>query len=242
MLQCLYQRDGSPAPGAHPGPPRLCITITKASLDYEGTPWLSYDSHFRRVAAAAKLTDWSQVDASLWTLYFTSARLSHGSLGGPGCHLLTAEGGRHAEKEGGHTKRTGSHPAAAGTPRTHPACRYAKTGTTGVAQKPRAGSDTCALSVTPRATPAGSAPMVGKPVPVSNAQRPRGSPFSTTAQKRAVSAEPETDSYSVGEELLVDLNTFGQDVPGDCNFVGLPSEVECMNSVGVNQPESGGGN
>lgn len=57
-------------------------TITKASLDYEGTPWLSYDSHFRRVAAAAKLTDWSQVDASLWTLYFTSARLSHGSLGG----------------------------------------------------------------------------------------------------------------------------------------------------------------
>ena len=57
-------------------------TITKASLDYEGTPWLSYDSHFWRVAAVAKLTDWSQVNASLWTRYFISARLSHGSLGG----------------------------------------------------------------------------------------------------------------------------------------------------------------
>ena len=75
--------------------------------------------------------------------------------------------------------------------------------------------------------------MVGKPVPVSNAQRPRGSPFSMTAQGRAVSAEPETDSYSVGEELLVDLNPFVQDGPGDCNFVWLPSEVECMNTVGL---------
>ena len=26
--------------------------ITKASLDYEGTPWLAYDAHFRRLAAA----------------------------------------------------------------------------------------------------------------------------------------------------------------------------------------------
>lgn len=56
--------------------------ITKASLDYEGVPWLVYDSHFRRVAAASKLQDWSQVDASLWTLYFTSATRSSGTTGG----------------------------------------------------------------------------------------------------------------------------------------------------------------
>ena len=56
--------------------------ITKASLDYEGTPWLAFDSHFRRVAAASRLADWSQVNASLWTLYFTSASLSlEGSKG-----------------------------------------------------------------------------------------------------------------------------------------------------------------
>ena len=39
--------------------------ITKASLDYEGTPSLAYDAHFRRLAAANRLTQWSQVDASL---------------------------------------------------------------------------------------------------------------------------------------------------------------------------------
>lgn len=56
--------------------------ITKASLDYEGTPWLAYDGHFRRVAAASKLQDWSQVDASLWTLCFTSAKRSLRGAGG----------------------------------------------------------------------------------------------------------------------------------------------------------------
>ena len=50
--------------------------ITKAGLDYEGTPWLAYDTHFRRSAASARLTTWSQMDASLWALYFTSAKLS----------------------------------------------------------------------------------------------------------------------------------------------------------------------
>ena len=55
--------------------------ITKASLDYEGTPWLAYDTHFRRSAAAARLTTWSQVDASLWTMYFTSAKLAGSASG-----------------------------------------------------------------------------------------------------------------------------------------------------------------
>ena len=56
--------------------------ITKASLDCEGTPWLPYDAHFRRIAATTKLPSWSQVEASLWTLYFTSAKLSTRGLKG----------------------------------------------------------------------------------------------------------------------------------------------------------------
>ena len=32
--------------------------IVKASNDYEGTPWLSYDSHFRSHAAAKPVGEW----------------------------------------------------------------------------------------------------------------------------------------------------------------------------------------
>ena len=55
--------------------------ITKSSLDYEGAPWLAYDAHFRRAAAASRQTGWAQVDASLWTLYFTCAKPSGGAGG-----------------------------------------------------------------------------------------------------------------------------------------------------------------
>ena len=56
--------------------------ITKASQDYEGLPWLAYDSHFRRVAAASGSWEWSQVNPSLWTLYFSIARLATEAAGG----------------------------------------------------------------------------------------------------------------------------------------------------------------
>ena len=48
--------------------------IIKASLDYDDTPWLSYDSHFRRQVAAVPQARWSQLDAPLWTMYFTRAK------------------------------------------------------------------------------------------------------------------------------------------------------------------------
>lgn len=48
-------------------------TITKASADYEDTPWLAYDCHFRKLAEANGRQDWSQVESSLWTLYFANA-------------------------------------------------------------------------------------------------------------------------------------------------------------------------
>lgn len=50
-------------------------TITKASADYEDTPWLAYDSHFHKLAEANGREDWSQVESSLWTLYFANSRL-----------------------------------------------------------------------------------------------------------------------------------------------------------------------
>ena len=47
--------------------------ITKAAHDYEGTPWLSYDSHFRTLAATLHLANWSQIDQSLWSQHFNRA-------------------------------------------------------------------------------------------------------------------------------------------------------------------------
>ena len=40
---------------------------------FAGTPWLSYDNHFRRNVAATRLQDWSHIDPALWSLYFSSA-------------------------------------------------------------------------------------------------------------------------------------------------------------------------
>ena len=73
--------------------------ITKASLDYEGTPWLAYDAHFRRLAAANRLTQWSQVEASLWTNYFTSAKLSKGASGLAIVPSPTKDGGPEGPSE-----------------------------------------------------------------------------------------------------------------------------------------------
>ena len=49
--------------------------IVKASQDFEqNTPWLSYDQHFRKHAAAAKgMVEWGSIEPSLWSLYFGRA-------------------------------------------------------------------------------------------------------------------------------------------------------------------------
>ena len=49
-------------------------TITRASIDYEDMPWLAYDTHFRKQAATNPQTRWAQLDAALWTVYFTRAQ------------------------------------------------------------------------------------------------------------------------------------------------------------------------
>lgn len=48
--------------------------IVRASTDYEDRPWLTYDAHFCRQAATNPRTRWAQLDASLWTVYFTRAK------------------------------------------------------------------------------------------------------------------------------------------------------------------------
>ena len=48
--------------------------IIKASQDFEQTtPWLSYDQHFRKHAAAKGIVEWGSIEPSLWSLYFGRA-------------------------------------------------------------------------------------------------------------------------------------------------------------------------
>ena len=49
----------------------VCMHQCKGEPGLRGIPWLTYDSHFRRVATASKLTSWSQANTSLLALYFT---------------------------------------------------------------------------------------------------------------------------------------------------------------------------
>ena len=48
--------------------------IVKASRDYEETPWLSYDQHYRRYAAAKLPMQWGAIQPEIWTLHFGRAR------------------------------------------------------------------------------------------------------------------------------------------------------------------------
>jgi len=55
-------------------------TIVQSSSEYEDTPWLLYDGHFRRQAATKPGKAWAEIDASLWTMYFSRARPKHRQL------------------------------------------------------------------------------------------------------------------------------------------------------------------
>jgi hypothetical protein len=49
--------------------------IITASRDYDDMPWLEYDVHFRKQAATKPKEPWAQLDAALWTVYLTRAKL-----------------------------------------------------------------------------------------------------------------------------------------------------------------------
>ena len=82
ILPHVHCRDGSPVTRQSARPLAYASTIAKASLDYESKPRLAYHRHFRQTSSSSNLSDWSRVDAFLWMLYFTCARLSSSSAGG----------------------------------------------------------------------------------------------------------------------------------------------------------------
>ena len=47
--------------------------IVKASKEFEGFPWLEYDSRFRKEVAVNQSKSWAVIDASAWTLCFANA-------------------------------------------------------------------------------------------------------------------------------------------------------------------------
>ena len=49
-------------------------TIVNASKQFEGTPWLEYDTRFRKEAVVQPGKQWASIDASTWTICFTSAK------------------------------------------------------------------------------------------------------------------------------------------------------------------------
>ncbi len=61
-------------PGRLPDLLAYSSKIVEASRCYEGTPWLAYDVHFRKQAAAKKLVNIAETDTSIWTWYFSRAK------------------------------------------------------------------------------------------------------------------------------------------------------------------------
>ena len=47
------------------------IQIVKASLDFDGSAWATYDGTFRRQAAAIRGTQWSRLNPSFFSMCFT---------------------------------------------------------------------------------------------------------------------------------------------------------------------------
>ena len=85
--------------------------IVKASRDYEDTPWLRYDQHYRRYAAAESPKQWGTIQPELWTLYFgravarqrcaTCGDPGHGQCDGGGTPTSTAAGASLTQQSGG---------------------------------------------------------------------------------------------------------------------------------------------
>ena len=63
--------------------------IVRAAREFYDTPWLSYDSHVRRHAAAVPSVNLAVVDSSLWTLYFAQAK--------PRAHCVSCDGVGHMQ-------------------------------------------------------------------------------------------------------------------------------------------------
>lgn len=112
--------------------------IVKACRDYEPSedkplPWLAYDTHFRKIAAARKLATWADRDGSLWALYFTGAvpRAICADCGEMGHFLCRTDketeplAGRQADRpaRGKKEKKSGEQARFSPYPRPNPICK-----------------------------------------------------------------------------------------------------------------------
>ena len=68
------------------------VGILRASMEYEGIAWTTYDAAFRRQAAATGHTQWSKVNPSLYTICFTGRAKRMGR-----CELCLSSAHRHDE-------------------------------------------------------------------------------------------------------------------------------------------------
>ena len=73
-----------------------CSIIIKASLDYDDTPWLDYDTHFHRQAATKPNEPWTHLDAALWTIYCTRAKAKNTHAEDDSSHKRVEAGGKSA--------------------------------------------------------------------------------------------------------------------------------------------------
>jgi len=56
------------SPGAVPGMMAYMVSIIRASQEYEGGAWTTYDAGFRRQAATTGLQEWARINSSLYTI------------------------------------------------------------------------------------------------------------------------------------------------------------------------------
>ena len=94
--------------------------IVKASLDYEGEAWLSYDKFFRRQAAAepVRYQCWGEIDPSIWTQHFGRA------VARPSCEDCGSRDhdGCHRSQDSGRQKRADNRHRPYPPPRRPPIC------------------------------------------------------------------------------------------------------------------------
>ena len=71
-LQCNVGVMATKSPEMVPELMAYMISILRASQEYEGLAWATYDAAYRRQAAATGHKQWSKVNPSLYTICFTS--------------------------------------------------------------------------------------------------------------------------------------------------------------------------
>ena len=92
VLRHVHQCTGSPPSRPCPGTHGIPVNHRAASQDYAGLAWVHYDLAFRRQAALTRLTRWSAINPTIYTLCFVGLAMTATS-----CELCFAS--THTAKE-----------------------------------------------------------------------------------------------------------------------------------------------